>query len=147
MTAAVVENKPYEFESGGQQIKSQGFIVDSTFHYAECTTASEAHYIASILNAPIIDELIKPMQTRGLFGPRDIYGKVFELPIPQYSAADARHIELAQLGMACAEKVQSQIASDAALATASIGRARGAIRVFLAPELTQIDALVKEILA
>lgn len=146
LTAAVVENKPYSFESGGQEIVSQGFIVDSTFHYAECTTANEAHFVAAILNAPIIDELIKPMQTRGLFGPRDIYGKVFDLPIPQYSAGDARHVALASLGVACDDKVREQIASDATLATASIGRARGVIRQFLANELAQIDALVKAIL-
>jgi hypothetical protein len=146
LTAAVVENQLITFEFGHQEINAQGFIIDSTFHYAECETAKEAYFLSSVLNAPIIDELAKPMQTRGLFGPRDFYGKIFELPIPQYDAGDKTHRALAQLGMACAEKVRQQIASDATLATQSIGRARSAMRVLLQSELAQIDELVKSIL-
>ena len=60
---------------------------------------------------------------------------------------DSRHQKLAALGALCDEKVRTQIASDATLATASIGRARGFVRVFLRDELAQIDELVKAILA
>jgi hypothetical protein len=146
LTAVVVKNAPHVFEIGGQEIESQGFIADYVTYCLETDSESEAHYVSTLLNAPIIDRLTKPMQSRGLFGPRDIAKKVLELPIPQYDAGNKTHRALSELGVACAAKVASQIVADETLSTQSIGRARSAIRVLLQPELAQIDALVKEIL-
>ncbi|MBI5182390.1 MAG: N-6 DNA methylase [Nitrospirae bacterium] len=81
----VVENKKIAQLIDGQEINLQGFIADFTCYYTETNNKKEAYYLCSILNSPLVDALIKPMQSRGLFGARDITKKVLELPIPEFN--------------------------------------------------------------
>ena len=83
ITSAFIDNtQPIFFEVNGQEIPASGFLADNTTYYLETHNVKEAYYLTSILNSHIVDELIKPMQSRGLWGPRDIHKKVLELPIP-----------------------------------------------------------------
>lgn len=102
--------------------------------------------MSSVLNAPKIDTLIKPMQSRGLWGPRDIHKKVLELPIPRFNADNPNHQRLAELGEECSIKVEQWLASGGAGKIKSIGKLRSMVRVMLKDELMEIDALVQEIL-
>jgi predicted RNase H-like HicB family nuclease len=94
----------------------------------------------------VIDKLIKPMQSRGLWGPRDIHKKVLEPPIPQFDSRNAIHRQLAKLGKDCSDKVEQWRVSGGAGKIKSIGKLRGMVREMLRDELQEIDILVKEIL-
>jgi hypothetical protein len=91
------------------------------------------------------------MQARGLWGPRDIHKKVWELPIPEFNQKDKGHLRLAEIAEACAEKVMEMVPGLKDLfkdvrGPHAIGRARTAVREALKDELAEIDALVQDIL-
>jgi hypothetical protein len=146
LTAAVVENEPIEFEVGGQKVAGRGFVADTKTYFCELTNKQETCFVASVLNAPTVDVLIKPMQSRGLWGPRDIHKKVLELPIPKFNAKNPAHQRLAELGKECSAKVERWLAGGGAGKTKSIGVLRRAVREMLSEQLQEIDTLVKDIL-
>jgi len=146
LTAAVIEIKPVKFEVKEQQVVTKGFIIDHKTYFLESSDKSEAFFLVAFFNAPIIDKLIKPMQSRGLWGPRDIHKKVLELPIPQFDEKNKGHQRLAELGEECSAKVEKWLASGGAGKIQSIGRLRSIVRQMLNEELAEIDELVKKIL-
>jgi len=146
LCASAVKNEPIEFDIGGQKVRTRGFVADYKSFYIETQDLNEASYLVSILNAPLIDSLIKPMQSRGQFGPRDICKKVLEFPIPQFNASDPPHLELAVLGKKCDKKVADWIKAGGPGKIRSIGRLRTMVREMLAEELKEIDKWVKEIM-
>jgi len=113
-------------------------------YYFDTDNKVEAYYLAAILNSPTIDELLKPMQSRGLWGPRDIHKKVLEIPIPQYNPSDENHTALTQLGEQCTQKVEQLLPQHAK--SRSIGHTRRLIKAELKEELEEIDEITKRIL-
>jgi hypothetical protein len=102
----------------------------------------EAHYLSAFLNAPYVDETIKPHQTRGQWGERDIHRRPFEVvPIPKFNPEDEKHQKLAELSRECHQKV-----ARLALTGKSIGFLRNKVREHLSQELAEIDKLVRQIL-
>ncbi len=146
LTGAIVKSEPIKFEINGQRIVVSRFVADTKTYFSELSNRQEASFLAAILNAPLIDKLIKPMQSRGLWGPRDIHKKVLELPIPQFSARNPAHLRLAVLGEDCSKKVEQWLASGEAGKIKSIGKLRSMVRERLKEELKKIDVLVKGIL-
>jgi len=146
LTAAVIEIKPVKFEVKEQQVVTKGFIIDHKTYFLESSNKSEAFFLVALFNAPIIDKLIKPMQSRGLWGPRDIHKKVLELPIPQFDEKNKMHQRLAKLGEECSAKVEKWLMSGGAGNIKSIGKLRSMVRQTLSQELAEIDELVKKIL-
>jgi len=144
--ACVVENKAVEFEIGGQRLETKGIAANERTYHFETDDEVEAHYLVAVLNAPVIDQQLKPMQSRGQWGPRDIHKKVLELPIPQFDPGNADHQRLAELGKECSEKVADWLASGGPGKIRSIGRLRSMVRKMLAEELKEIDKLVRGIL-
>lgn len=123
-----------------------GFVVDTKMFYMETDNQDETQYICSVLNSPLVTQLVIPMQSRGQWGPRDIHKKVLDLPIPAYDPGDGRHCRLAELGRACAAHVADWLAQGGPGSTRSIGRLRSTVRELLKEELADIDALVRDIL-
>lgn len=152
LCGCVVERKAIKIEIEGQELELQGFIAESTEYYFETNKKAEAYYLCSLLNAPAIDELLKPMQARGLFGPRHIHKKVWELPIPEFNPSNEDHKALARLGEECTKKVSKFLSQGlppktcAELISASIGNLRKMIKAELAEEIKEIDGIVKRIL-
>jgi hypothetical protein len=152
LCGCVVEKKAIKIEVEGQEFELQGFIAESKEYHFETDRKTEAFYLCSILNSPTVDELIKPMQSRGLFGPRDIHKKVWELPIPKFDSSNEKHIALARLGEECTKKVSNLLSkgtatkTSAELVSASIGNLRKMIKAELAEEIKEIDGIVKGIL-
>lgn len=132
----------------------QGFVADTKTYWLETKDENEAHYLCAVLNAPCMDELIKPFQSKGAFGAqrgkgeRDIHRRPFEvLPIPLFSRRDERHQRLAELSQVCHEKVAQFVAgADGKTLTQPIGRLRQQVREMLANELSHINRLVTELL-
>jgi len=146
LSAAVVKKEVTEIEIEDQKVPLQGFIADTQTYFCDIDRYTEALYLATALNAPVIDELIKPMQSRGLWGPRHIHKKVLELPIPQFQEGNPDHEHLVKLGRECAQKVEQWLAGGGPGKVKSIGRLRGMVREMLKEELKQIDRIVKKIL-
>ena len=148
LCAAVVDNEKIRITVGGQKLTLKHFVAESKTYFFETDNEHEAHYLSAVLNSPVIDEVIKPMQSRGQWGPRDIHKKVWELPIPVYNESKSGHRELAELGMRCAEKVK-KILPDLEtkdITPGKIGRLRNEVRKRLADELKEIDGVVKTIM-
>jgi hypothetical protein len=146
MCACVVENRSIEFEIGGQTLEARGIVADYVTYYYETDAEDEAHYLTAVLNAPIIDQKLKPMQARGQWGPRHICKKVLELPIPQFDPQDVVHRRLAELGKECSEKVADWLEAGGPGKIRSIGRLRSMVREMLAEELGEINKLVSPLL-
>ncbi len=146
LTAAVIESEEIEFKINGQRIAACGFIIESVTYFYEARVRNDAFYVAAILNAPLIDKLVKPMQARGLWGPRHFHKKVLELPIPKFDPANTAHQRLVELGQECNTKVEQWVASGGGGKVTSIGKLRGMVREMLKRELAEIDELVRGIL-
>jgi hypothetical protein len=146
LCAAVVKNEPITFEIKGQYIEAQGFLADCKTYYMETSNQFEAYYVSSILNSSLIDNLIKPMQSRGLWGPRDIHKKVFELPIPELDNTNPVHYRLFELGCTCSDKVKEWLKSGGKGEIKSIGKLRSMVRKMLEEDIGEIDTLVRGII-
>jgi len=144
LCGCVVERKKIYKEIDRQELELQGFIVDHKAFYLETNKKAEAYYLCSILNSPIVDELIKPMQSRGLFGPRDIHKKVWELPIPEFDSSNHDHLALAKLGEECKKKISEFLSHG--VPQKSIGNLRKMIKAELKEEIKEIDGVVRKIL-
>lgn len=146
LCGCVIQNHPIKIKIEGQGIKIQGFVVESKAYCYQTDNKADAYYLSSVLSSFVLDKLIKPMQSRGQWGPRDIHKKLLELPIPRFDPKDKAHLRLAGLGEGCSEKVDRWLAGGGAGNIKSIGRLRGMVRETLKEELGEIDGLVKEIL-
>ena len=146
LCACATESYPIEFDIAGQKVQARGFVAESETYCFETTEKTEGNYLASFLNAPVIDNMIKPMQARGLWGARHIHKKVLELPIPQFDNSVPSHLELAKLGELCSRKTSNWIRSGGPGNIRSIGKLRAMVREMLAKELTEIDRLVGPLL-
>jgi hypothetical protein len=146
LTVSVISDTEIVFAEGGQQVKAVGFVADHNTYLLETDNINEAQFVGAILNAPIIDTLVKPMQARGLFGPRDIHKKVLELPIPLFDPANDAHVQLATIGERCHARVATWVAEGGEDTVRRIGAARGVVRQLLADDLSEIDGIVRGML-
>ncbi len=151
LCAAAVARSESAFGSGEQAVRARGVVADYVSFYFETNSRGEARYIVAVLNSPAVDRTMKPMQAKGLWGPRHICKKVLELPIPQFDEGDKRHARLAEIAEACEHKARDMTPDLKKLfedtrGPHAIGRARTAVRQALASELEEIDGLVHDIL-
>src|SRR5206468_5716360 len=72
-------------------------IIEHKLYWAPAQTREEAEYLAAILNAPTLNELVKPYQSLGAFGPRDFDKYVWRSPIPRFDDTKPTHRRLADL--------------------------------------------------
>jgi hypothetical protein len=146
LCACVVQREPIKLDVAGQEVEADGFLADVKTFHLETENRDEAHCLNAVLNSPTVDKLIKPMQSRGQWGPRDIHKKVLDLPIPQFDPSQPEHRRLAELGKACSERVAAWLAAGGPGKTQSIGRLRGMVREMLREELGEIDGLVRKMM-
>jgi SAM-dependent methyltransferase len=146
MCATIVAEHSIVFELGQQQVRARGFVADYVTYWLQTPVREEAYYLVAVLNAPVVDRLLKPMQARGQWGPRHICKKVLELPIPEFDAARPEHFHVVQLGEACTLKVQGWLDSGGPGKVTSIGRLRTMVRDMLKEELKEVDELVEPML-
>jgi hypothetical protein len=123
------------------------FVVEHKLYWAAFTNVREAHYLVAVLNSETANEMIKPFQSTGLMGERDIEKKLLELPIPAFEHEDPKHNALAELGIAAWKKGKELVHSAEFPAGASTARQRGFVRTNLASELSQINKLVIDLFA
>ncbi len=155
LASSVVVNEP--INAGGYVLN--GVVIESTLYRFETDNREEALYLAAVLNSSVLDDLIKPLQSRGAFGERDIHKKPLEFPIPKYDPSNALHRKLAELGEDATRRASSQLPSILAslkydakleqqgfLTPQEVGRLRGALREALSDIIREIDSLTVELL-
>jgi len=136
-----------------------GVIIESTLYHYETNDINEAYYLVAILNSSVLDQLIKPMQSRGEFGERDIHKKPLEFPIPKYDPNNEIHKRLSELGKKASEIAQrllplilsqhgydKKLAERGVLMPQEVATVRREIRERLKDLIQQIDDLVVELL-
>lgn len=144
--ACVQKNELIKVEIEGQSVYIGKFICESSTYYFDTSDLQEAFYLTSVLNSFLIDEMIKPIQARGAWGPRSIHKKVLELPIPKFNLSSSIHCQLAELGMFCSQKVAEWLKLDKQKQIQSTEALRRRVRKMLEKELKEIDDLVSQIL-
>ena len=128
-------------------LATQGFVADAKTYIFQTEMEDEAHFLVAVLNSQYVNAAIKPHQTRGTWGERDIHRRPFEnltIPIPKFDHANKKHLQLAQLSKDCHQQVESIKGN---LTAKAIGRKRTKVRSDLQKELAKIDKIVAEILS
>jgi SAM-dependent methyltransferase len=136
-----------------------GIIVESTLYHYGTNDVDEAFYLASVLNSSVLDELIKPMQSKGEFGERHIHKKPLEYPIPKYRPGDPSHKRLSELGRKASEIARralpqilreygydERLKERGVLLPQEVATVRRRLREELGGLLEEMDALVVELL-
>jgi type I restriction-modification system DNA methylase subunit len=121
------------------------FVVEHKLYWCSCANGDEAAFLVAILNADYVNEEIKPFQSHGLMGERDIEKKVLELPIPLFNPSDAIHKRIAELGKEAKKQADAFVSS--ATLPASLWRRRAVVREAVADTAGEIDKLVERLLS
>jgi hypothetical protein len=125
---------------GGVQPKA--FVAEHIMYWFHASVPGEAHYLAAILNAPCVDAAIKPYQPRGLYGPRHIQRRPFEVcPIPEFDANNPGHQRLAEISRLAHETVAALDLREGGVVAAR-KKAREATRSYL----DEIDTIARRML-
>ena len=144
LTSCIIDQtKKLYYKTKSIKLNLKGFIAESKTYYFETDDYDEAHFLCAILNSKIIDELIKPLQTQGLWGPRDIHKRPLLIPIPIYDSSNSIHKKLSELSETChikSSKYKNEIIIN------KIGTVRRDIRIMLSDELNVINNLTKKAL-
>ena len=120
------------------------FIVEHKLYWAPCSSEQEADYLTAILNSDSINIAIKPFQSTGLMGERDIEKKVLDLPFPSFNPEMQKHRDLASLGAQAKTKAATYVSSI--LMPTSLAKRRAMVRDHLGNIMGEIDRLVKTLI-
>ena len=134
LTSAVIDRKDLEGH----------FFVDGVFYFFFTNNELEAFYLSAILNSYCVNNAIKPFQSKGALGPRDIHKIPLQTKIPKYCETEILHTDLAEFGKDSTNKSKDSI--NQIEENIDIGRKRSLMREFLSNELNSIDELVKKLL-
>lgn len=122
---------------------TKALVTDTTIYSFDTTNEEEGHFLAALLNAPVVDATIKAHQPRGKgkVGERHIHRTPFEAcAIPPFDADNADHLALAKLSQDCHTIVAGLELSG------EVVKARGMVREALADQLHQIDTIARRVL-
>jgi hypothetical protein len=124
------------------------FFADNKSYVFYTSSEEEAHYLSAFLNSNQANEEMKPFQSTGLFGARDVHRKILDVPLPRFSAANGQHLALSGLGREAAAAVAAYVAdSGVARTDYAVGKVRREIRqTVLAGLLPRIDAALAALL-
>ncbi|MGO4883733.1 MAG: N-6 DNA methylase [Bryobacteraceae bacterium] len=119
-------------------------VAEHKIYRGSISGPSEADYLAAVLNSTLANEAIKPFQSMGLMGERDIEKKLMDLAIPRFKPADSRHNDLVVLGQQAREKIAGLLKRSAL--PKSLAAQRAWARSQVRRELDDIDRIVKRLL-
>jgi hypothetical protein len=123
------------------------FVIDHKLYWAAFSNPIEAHYLTAVLNSETVNHAIKPFQSAGLLGERDIHKKLLELPIPTFDSESNEHRTLGELGAKARVEMTKLVQSGHFPVSSTIARQRAFVREHLATEMNEIDRLVVKLLS
>ncbi|MGA2442358.1 MAG: hypothetical protein ABSH08_15500 [Tepidisphaeraceae bacterium] len=119
--------------------------VDHKLYWYTTQSEDEAAYLVAILNSAFTNDAIKPFQSTGQQGERDIHKKPLELPIPLFDQDEPLHAELSELG----QRATLEAASLVSLPDfpSNLAGRRRFVREHLIDVRKRINAATKHVLA
>jgi hypothetical protein len=124
-------------------IKTNGFVAESVTYYEYLDRIEEGDYLCAFLNSTIVNDLIKAFQPQGLWGPRHIHRRPFEVcHIPEFDPNISKHTELSKLGEECRIKM----AKFAPQLFGRLGTMRTDARKLIKDEINKINKLANILL-
>jgi len=145
LVSCVVENRRTKLKLDSSEIGISGVGADDTTYSFDTNELDEALFVAAMLNAPIVDSLIKPMQSRGQWGERDIHKKVLELPLPRFNRNNREHLEIVDLAKEAQVKA-TKLVPELEKKYTGIGKIRQLVKVEIAEEVLKIDKIVRKLI-
>jgi len=142
--ASVVDrNEIPDFRVDHTIIKPKGFVAESKTWFLESDNEDEVHYLCSILNSTVLSKKVHDLQTRGLWGARDIHRRPLWFNILSYQEADGDHKRLGEISRGLHKTVPKirKLGNKK-----GISAQRRKIQEIAYKELKEIDELVKKIL-
>jgi type I restriction-modification system DNA methylase subunit len=125
------------------QVAIRGFVADHVTYRYYANTEEHALYLVGILNSPVVNEAIKPYQSQGLQGERDIHRRPFEVcPIPPFDAKDPLHQDI----VSASREARKKMLRWSLRIVGNTAQARQAARKIVQPELNILDELVRSLL-
>jgi hypothetical protein len=149
LAASVIRQTAKEaktLEVDGQKLELQGVVAEHKVCRYETESEEEAYYLVSVLNSRLLDRLLKPLQSKGQWGERDIEKKPLEFPIPRYDPKSKVHERLSELGRECSLAVEKVVPTLVKKYT-SLRKVRGEVRNAIDDKLKEIDDLVAKLLS
>jgi hypothetical protein len=118
-------------------------VIEHKLYWGTVATRQEGMYLLAVLNSPYTTEAVRPLMSYGK-DERDIDKAVWELPIPDFDLADPKHVRIAEIGKAEAERIAELKFEDGK----SYIQIRRTLRDFLlsSPDAEELDLLVTELL-
>jgi len=149
LASCVVNNEFWKVKSN---LKKPIIIEHELIKYYT-NNLNESFYLISILNSRILDNLLKPIQTKGFGGvPRHFQKKPLEFPIPKFNEDNEIHKQLSELGKKATKKAykilpeilkekgyDEKLKKRGTLVPTEVANLRTAIREELREELEEID--------
>jgi len=77
------------------RLEDDGAFIDQQAHWAAASSIEEAAYVAAVLNCKTVLDRVRDLQPVGQRDPRHFSNLVWTLPIPEFDAAEALHVDLA----------------------------------------------------
>lgn len=105
---AVVYAKAGNVLTAGRLVERELYVVDHKLYWVSVRSVAEGRFLEGILNSSTLLERVRPLQTQGLFGPRDFDKHIFDAGIPVFDPSRDRHLALAEL-VARAEGVAADV--------------------------------------
>ena len=126
-------------------------IVDYTLFWTSCVGIQEANFLLAIVNSDTLKEAVTPLMAKGQFGARHLQKQLWKLPIPEFDAADALHVEVSEAGEAAAKGAAKRLARlrrERERERVTVTIARRELRAWLraSPEGAAVEAAVVRLL-
>jgi len=120
------------------------FVVEHKLYWGAFGEDEEAYYVAGHLKSTVANSEIKPFQSQGLMGERDIEKKVLDLPFPLFDDRNSDHRRLVQLSKEAHELATSKI--RIMKLPDSLAKRRGLVRQAVLGITREIDQVVSHLL-
>jgi len=121
----------------------RGFITENICYRYYAKSEDEAAYLVGILNSSVVNDAIKPYQSQGLLGERDIHRRPFEVcPIPLFNGKNPLHLKIAEVARKCREELLPIVPKM----QTPVATARADARHLVQGKLNKLDELVRKLL-
>ncbi|MBD3350585.1 MAG: N-6 DNA methylase [Candidatus Lokiarchaeota archaeon] len=140
ITCCVLDRKSsIKLELDKHKIEIQDILMDVKTWYYTTEDEYEAHYLCAILNSPILNKKIKPLQPKGLGGAMAIHRRPLMFKIPSFDINNKLHITLSSIGTSCCQKIENELKKRNKIT-------RSDVKDLLQVELHEIDNLVNNLI-
>ena len=93
------------------KVKNRRALVSSDLYWATVSGEAEADFLCAVLNAPATTETVRPLMSYSK-DERHIHKHIWQLPIPQFDAANPAHQRIVEIAKILEQRVAEFAVSD-----------------------------------